>query len=138
MPRETFSYLDPPDLSGLTGFIVIVTAGFPGMAYRYKIAEQPYARVGDQIGAGQFFGVQIAMKLCDSLCSPVSGTIVRFFFEFETAIDAGSPLVAVRVSDGPNQITNEVCTSPSETDADPSCPGIPGLRFSDVVNDLPG
>lgn len=77
---------------------ITISAPMPGVFYRRPDPDEPtYAEPGDEVAAGEVVGLIGVMKNFHDITAEEGGTIVEFFAENETEVDAGDALVEIEV-----------------------------------------
>jgi acetyl-CoA carboxylase biotin carboxyl carrier protein len=79
------------------GSLHVVRSPVVGTFYRAPAPEEePYAEVGDRVGAGQTLCIVEAMKLMNEIVADVSGEIVEVLAENEGGVEYDQPLFYLR------------------------------------------
>ncbi len=83
------------------GKTVTVTSPIIGVFYAASSPDdEPFARAGQAVKAGQTLCIVEAMKLMNEIPSPVSGTIVQVLAQDTAEVEVGQPLFLVEPLEG--------------------------------------
>lgn len=78
---------------------ITISAPMPGVFYRQPDPEDPpFAETGEEVDEGTVVGLIGVMKNFHDITADEAGTIVEFFAENETEVDAGDALVEIEVA----------------------------------------
>jgi acetyl-CoA carboxylase biotin carboxyl carrier protein len=79
------------------GNLHVVRSPVVGTFYRTPApGEEPYAEVGDRVGAGQTLCIVEAMKLMNEIPADVSGEVVEILAENAQGVEYDEPLFRIR------------------------------------------
>lgn len=74
-----------------------ITAPMIGVFYHASAPDQPpYVRVGDKVSQGQTIGIIEAMKMMNTIPSPISGTVEKICTDNAQGVEFGQALIIVR------------------------------------------
>lgn len=75
---------------------ITITAPMPGVFYRRPDPDEPvFVEEGDEVEAGDVVGLIGVMKNFHDITAEEDGTVVEFFAENESEVDAGDDLVEI-------------------------------------------
>lgn len=78
---------------------ITISAPMPGVFYRRPDPEDPpFVEEGDAVEADEVVGLIGVMKNFHDVTAGEDGTVVAFFAENETEVDAGDELVEIEVA----------------------------------------
>lgn len=78
---------------------ITISAPMPGVFYRRPDPEDPvFVEAGDEVEAGEVLGLIGVMKNFHDITADEDGTVVEFFAENESEVDAGDALLEIEVA----------------------------------------